>query len=208
MESAPIWNPVPNRPCLVWLQAVWKERFYQVGLLKHVNERTHLVSFLFVSVSFGSCVPAFKLLNTFRSFFNLLSGIFNKYFLRDHINAICNHLLCVSIQYLCNWKWRGPGAHFQALILHCPLEELCPPPTQFWQIGPRSVSSEAALPGLSAAMASGNGRCFQRHQSNFCKQQKKKYSVLSSGSSHFVLLVEILLIWVYFQFQSILRTFI
>lgn len=42
-------------------------------------------------------------------------------------------------------------------------------------------------------------RCFQRHQSNFCKQWKKKHSVLSSGSSHFVLFVEILQIWMYFS---------
>lgn len=88
---------------------------------------------------------------------------------------------------------------YQAPVLHCPLEEPCPRGAQSWKICPKSVNARSYFAWISSAeMASGNGRCFQRHQSNFCKQWKKKHSVLSPGSSHFVLFVEILQIWMYF----------
>lgn len=56
-----------NSPCSFWLPPGWKQRFYKVSLLKPVNERTYLVSFLLASVWFRSWVPALKLLNIFRS---------------------------------------------------------------------------------------------------------------------------------------------
>lgn len=89
---------------------------------------------------------------------------------------------------------------YQAPVLHYPLEEPCPCGAHSWKICPKSVNTRSYFAWISSAeMASGNGRCFQRHQSNFCKQWKKKHSVLSSGSSHFVLFVEILQIWMYFS---------